>query len=174
MLKIVAIVVVVIAAFLLYASTRPDSFRVERTVAIKAPPGKVFPHIDTFANWAAWSPWEKMDPAMKKTASGPASGKGAVTEWEGNSKVGKGRMEILESVPPSKVVIKLDFVTPMEAHNTAEFTLSAQGDATTVTWAMHGPMPFASKVFTIFASMDRLVGKDFEAGLANLKTIAEK
>jgi uncharacterized protein YndB with AHSA1/START domain len=174
MLEIVAVVVVVIAAFLLYAATRPDTFRVERSVAIKAPPEKIFPHIDTFASWAAWSPWEKMDPAMKKTASGPASGKGAVTEWEGNSKVGKGRMEILESVPPSKVVIKLDFVTPMEAHNTAEFTLAAQGEGTNVTWAMYGPVPFASKVFTTFVSMDRLVGKDFEAGLASLKTLAEK
>jgi len=115
-----------------------------------------------------------MDPAMQRTYSGPESGKGSVYEWEGNNKVGKGRMEIIDAPPPSKVAIKLDFLKPFEAHNTAEFTLVPKGDATDVTWAMHGPSPFIAKVMSVFMSMDCMVGKDFEAGLTNLKAAAEQ
>ena len=175
MFKTIAIVVVVLlAAILIFAATTPDTFRVQRATSIKAPPEKIFPLINDLHGWDAWSPWEKMDPAMKRTFSGAASGKGAVYEWEGNHEVGKGRMEITESSPPSKVGIKLDFIKPFEAHNIAEFTLEAQGDFTNVTWAMHGPNPYIAKVIHIFFSMDSMVGKQFEAGLANLKTIAEK
>ena len=175
MFKIIAIVVgVLLAALLIYAATQPDTFRVQRAISIKAPPEKIFPLINDLHSWGAWSPWEKMDPAMKRTFSGAASGKGAVYEWEGNHEVGKGRMEIMESSPPSKVVIKLDFIKPFEAHNIAEFTLESKGDSTNVTWAMHGPNPYIAKVIHIFFSMDSMVGKQFEAGLANLKTIAEK
>ena len=167
-------VVVVIAAVLALAATRPDTFRVERSTTIKAPPEKVYALIDDFHQWQQWSPWERLDPAMKRQHGGAAKGKGALYGWEGNKEVGKGQMEITEATPPSRVVIKLDFLAPFEAHNTAEFVLVPQGDATTVTWAMFGPNLFIGKVMSLFASMDRLVGKDFERGLANLKAVAEK
>lgn len=172
--KIAIVVVVLIAAVLAFAATKPDTFRVERSTSIKAPPEKIFALINDFHNWGAWSPWEKMDPAMKRTHSGAASGKGEVYEWEGNSKVGAGRMEITESSPPSKVIIKLDFIKPFEGHNIAEFVLEPKGDTTNVTWAMHGPAPYISKLMTVFVSMDSMVGKDFETGLANMKAVAEK
>ena len=167
-------VVVVIAAVLALAATRPDTFRVERSTTIKAPPEKVYALIDDFHQWQQWSPWERLDPAMKRNHGGAPKGKGALYGWEGNKEVGKGQMEITEATPPSRVVIKLDFLAPFEAHNTAEFVLAPQGDATTVTWAMSGPNLFIGKVMSLFASMDRLVGKDFERGLANLKAVAEK
>jgi uncharacterized protein YndB with AHSA1/START domain len=175
MLKTIAIVIVVLIAVLLgLAAMKPDTFRVQRTTAIKAPPDKVFALINDFRQWGQWSPWERLDPDLKRTFSGPASGKGAVYEWTGNNKVGAGRMEITEPVPPTKLVIKLDFIKPFEGHNIAEFTLEPQGDATQLTWAMHGPTPFVSKLMQVFVSMDALIGKDFEAGLANLKAAAEK
>jgi len=172
--KIALIVVVLISAVLAYAATKPDTFRVQRSAHIKATPELIFPHIDTLTNWAAWSPWEKLDPAMKKAPSGPVSGKGAVYEWDGNTDVGTGRMEITESTPPSRIMIKLDFLKPFEAHNQAEFALERVGDATHVTWAMFGPQPYLMKVMGLFINCEKMVGKDFEAGLANLKTIVEK
>lgn len=172
--KIAIVVVVLLAALLAFAATKPDTFRVERSTSIKASPAKIFPLINDFHVWDAWSPWEKMDPAMKRTHSGASSGKGEVYEWEGNSKVGAGRMEITESSPPSKVIIKLDFIKPFEGHNIAEFVLEPKGDTTNVTWAMHGPAPYISKLMTVFVSMDSMVGKDFETGLANMKAVAEK
>ena len=175
MLKTIAIVVVVVlAGLLLYATTRPDSFRVQRTASIKATPDKVFAFVNDFHQWGAWSPWEKLDPALERTHSGATSGKGAVYAWQGNSKVGQGRMEIIDATPPAKLVIKLDFIKPFEAHNTAEFLFEPLGSTTQLTWAMHGPSPFVSKLMGIFFSMDSLVGKDFETGLANLKAAAER
>ncbi len=175
MLKKIAIaVVVLVAALLAYAATRPDTFRVERATSIKAPPEKIFALIDDLHAWSAWSPFEKKDPAMKRNLSGAPNGKGAVYEWEGNKEIGKGRMEITDTSPPSRVSIKLDFVKPFEAHNVVDFTLVPQGDATNVTWAIHGPSPFISRVIGIFCNMDKMIGKDFETGLASLKTIAEK
>jgi uncharacterized protein YndB with AHSA1/START domain len=175
MVKIIAVIVVVlIAALLIFAATKPDTFRVQRSASIKAPPEKIFALINNVHSWGSWSPWEKMDPAMKRTHSGAANGKGAVYEWEGNNKVGKGRMEITETSPPSRVTIKLDFIKPFEAHNIAEFTLDATGGSTNVTWAMHGPSPYIAKVMHVFFNMDSMVGKNFETGLTNLKTIAEK
>ena len=175
MFKTIAIVVVVlIAGVLVFAVTRPDAFRVERSVTIKALPEKIYPYFDDFNRWAVWSPWEKLDPAMKRTFSGPPAGKGSVYAWEGNSKVGAGRMEILESSPSSKLLIKLDFIKPFEGHNTAEYTLVPSGDTTQVTWAMYGPASYVSKLMGVFVSMDSMIGKDFEAGLANLKAAAEK
>ena len=175
MFKIIALVVVVlVVALLLFAATKPDTFRVQREASIKAPPEKIFAHINDLHRWGSWSPWEKLDPAMRRTYGGAVQGKGAVYEWDGNLNVGKGRMEITDTSPPSKVVIKLDFVKPFEAHNMAEFTLEAKGDLTNVTWAMYGPNPYLAKVIHIFFSMDRMVGKQFETGLANLKTIAEQ
>jgi hypothetical protein len=175
MFKIIAIVVVVlVAAVLGFALTKPDSFNVQRTTKINAPSEKIFPLINDFHGWSSWSPWENVDPAMKRTHSGAARGLGAVYEWDGNSKVGKGRMEITEASAPSKVTIKLDFLKPIEGHNIAEFTLEPEGDSTNVTWAMRGPAPFISKVIQVFISMDSMLGKEFETGLANLKSAAEK
>jgi len=174
MFKVIALViVVVVVALLVFAATKPDTFLVQRSASIKAPPEKIFPLINDFHRWDAWSPWEKKDPAMKRALGAVASGKGAVYEWEGNNEVGKGRMEIAESSPPSKVTIRLDFVKPFEAHNTVEFALDPKGDATNVTWAMQGHTPYFAKVIHVFFDMDSMVGKDFEAGLANLKTLAE-
>ena len=175
MLKIILIVVaVLILGVLGLAMTKADTFTVQRSASIKAPPEKIFAALDDFHRWPDWSPWEKLDPDMKRTQSGAASGKGAVYAWEGNSKVGAGRMEILESTPASRVAIQLDFIKPFEGHNTATFTLQPQGDATNVNWTMTGPTPFVSKLMQVFVSMDSMIGKDFESGLANLKALSEK
>lgn len=175
MLKTILIVVVVlIVAILIYAATKPDSYRIQRSANIAAPPDKVFAFINDLHSWASWSPWEKKDLAMKKAHSGASQGKGAVLEWDGNKDVGTGRMEVLESTPPSKIQIKLDFLKPFESHNTAEFTLAPNAGSTQVTWAMFGPQSYMLKVMTLFCSMDKMVGKDFEEGLSNLKALAEK
>lgn len=175
MFKTIAIVVIVlIAGVLLYAATRPDTFRVQRSASIQAPPEKIFPLINDLHSHIAWSPWEKKDPAMKKTHSGAASGAGAIYEWEGNKEIGQGRMEITESSPFSRIVMAMHFIKPFEAHNTAEFTLEPTGDATTVTWAIYGPNPYLAKVMHLIFNMDRMIGKEFEAGLASLKAITEK
>ena len=170
---IVIVLALVIAAVLILAATKPDRFRIERTATLKAPADKIFPLIADFHQWLNWSPWEGRDPQLKRAYSGAERGKGAVYAWDGNKNVGSGRMEILEAIASSKVVIKLDFLTPFEAHNTAEFTMLPQGGATNVIWVMHGPAPFLSKVMQVFMNMDRMIGKDFEIGLANLKTIIE-
>jgi hypothetical protein len=175
MLKTIAIVLVVlIAAVLGVAAMRPDTFRVERGAAIKAPPEKLFPLINDLRTWRTWSPWEKKDPGMKRTYSATTSGKSATYGWEGNGDVGQGRMEITESVPSSKITIKLDFIKPFEGHNTVVFALQPQGDMTNVTWTMEGPVPFLGKIIHVFIDMDKMVGGDFETGLANLKAAAEK
>ncbi len=159
---------------LIFAATRPDNFRVERSIAIKAEPAKVYALLNDFHHFPSWSPWQSLDPAMKVTHSGAASGQGAVYEWSGNDAVGVGRMEILKTVPPSSVTVKLDFLKPFEAHNTSEYTLTSNAGMTTVTWAMYGPSPYIIKIMGVFVSMDSMVGKDFERGLAALKAIAEK
>lgn len=175
MFKIMAIVVVVfVAAVLIYAATRPDTFRVQRATSIKAPPEKIFALINHLHSWVSWSPYEKKDPTMKRTYAGAASGVGAVYEWDGNQEIGKGRMEIATTSPPSKVTLKLDFIRPFECHNIVDFTLEAQSDSTKVTWDMHGPNRFIGKVVSIFIDLDNMCGKDFEAGLANLKAQAEE
>ncbi|GGY23245.1 polyketide cyclase [Rhodanobacter panaciterrae] len=173
MFKIILIIVVVlIVAVLVFAATQPGTFKVERAAAIKAPPEKILALINDFRRWAVWSPWEKLDPALERSYSGAASGPGAVYAWQGNNKVGQGRMEILAS-SPSATTIKLDFIKPFEAHNIADFTLLPQGDSTVLTWAMHGPKPYMAKLMHMFFNMDKLVGGDFERGLANLKAAAE-
>jgi uncharacterized protein YndB with AHSA1/START domain len=175
MLYTVLIVVgILLAAILGFAATKPGTFRVEREKSIQAPPEKIFDLIKDFHRWGTWSPWEKLDPAMKRTFSGPDSGEGAVYEWSGNSKAGQGRMEIADISQGSKIVIKLDFIKPFEAHNIAEFTLDRDGGSTNITWAMFGPQVYMAKVMSVFVSMDKMIGKDFEAGLTNMKAIAEK
>jgi len=172
--KIAIVILVLLAAVLIYAATKPDTFEVQRSATIKAPPEKIFPLLNDFHSWQTWSPWEKLDPALKRTYSGAPSGQGSVYAWEGNSKVGAGRMEVMQSIPSSRIGIKLDFLKPFEGHNVAEFTLAPNGDSTTVTWAMRGPNPYLGKVMSVFVNMDRMVGRDFETGLANLKAAAER
>lgn len=172
--KIALIVVVLVAGVLTYAATKPDSFRIERAATIKAPPERIFALINDFRQWEAWSPWEKIDPALKRTYSGGASGKGAVYAWTGDKNVGSGRMEIIESSPPSRIVLRLDFSEPFEAHNQVQFSLESRGDSTTLTQAMYGPSPYMSKLMSIFFDMDKMVGEKYEEGLASIKAIAEK
>lgn len=175
MLKWIALVMALaVAVVLVLAANRPGTFRVERTARIQAPPEKVQGYIEDFHLWAQWSPFEKLDPQMQRSFSGTDKGRGAVYAWEGNGKAGAGRMEILEIDPGSRVTIALDFRKPFKASNTAEFTLVPRDGGTEVTWAMFGPVPFVAKIMHLFFDVDRMVGKDFEAGLANLKALAEK
>jgi hypothetical protein len=171
---VVIAVVVAIAAVLIFAATRPDAFAVERSTSIGAGPDKIFPLINDFKSWTSWSPYENKDPAMKRTYSTATSGKGAVYEWDGNSQVGKGRIEIIDAAAPSRVTIKLDMIKPMEGHNIVNFTLEPRGGATQLTWAMRGSCAYMAKLFGLFCDMDKMIGKDFEAGLANLKMLAER
>jgi Polyketide cyclase / dehydrase and lipid transport len=179
MLEIIAIVAVALAIatvlVLIVASRKPDSFTVRRAAVVHAPAERIFPRVNNFQQWAKWSPWENRDPAMKRSFSGPESGKGAVYAWDGNRNVGSGRMEILDASQPSKILIKLDFFKPFEGHNTAEFTFAPERDAsaTNVIWVMQGPSPFMSKVMQVFMNFDAMIGRDFEAGLANLKKLTE-
>lgn len=174
-LKILAaLVVVFVIGVLAVAMTKPDTFAVQRSATIKAPPEKIFAVLNDFRRWPDWSPWEKLDPQMKRTLGGAERGRGATYAWQGNSQAGAGRMEIIDSVPAQKVGIQLDFIEPFEGHNVTTFTLAPQGDATQVNWRMAGPTPFVSKLMQVFVDMDTLIGKDFEAGLANLKALAER
>jgi uncharacterized protein YndB with AHSA1/START domain len=178
MLEVIAIIAIVLAIVivivLILAATKPATFSVQRAIDIAAPPERIFPLINDFHQWGSWSPWEKKDPEMKRSFSGPQSGKGAVYGWEGNKNVGSGRMEILEASTPSKILIRLDFFTPFEGHNTAEFTIQPQGGASHVNWVMRGPASFMSKLMQVFINLDRMIGKDFEAGLSSLKTLSEQ
>lgn len=175
MIKTILIVVVVLlVTLLIYAAIKPDTFRLERTAAIKAAPEKIFPLINDIHQWEKWSSFEENDSTIKRTYSGAASGKGAVYEWNSDKQVGQGRMEIIESTPSTKVVFKIDFIKPMEGHNTIEFTIMPQVDSTMVTWTTYGPNPYISRLMTVFFSMDKMLGSHFEKGLANLKTIAER
>jgi len=182
MFEVIAIIAVVlavaIAIVLILAAAKPARFSVQRATTVKAPPDAIFPLINDFHQWGSWSPYENKDPAMKRSYSGAASGRGAVYGWEGNKNVGSGRMEILDTSAPTKIVIKLDFFTPFEGHNTAEFTMLPQGDATSlttnVTWLMHGPAPFMSKVMQVFINLDNMIGKDFEICFVNQTATTEK
>ncbi|UGY19687.1 SRPBCC family protein [Bradyrhizobium septentrionale] len=178
MFETIAIIAVIlalaIAVILILAATKPGTLRVTRAISIDAPAERVFPLINDFHQWTVWSPYENRDPDMKRIYSGAERGQGAVYAWDGNKNVGAGRMEILQSSAASKIVIKLDFIKPFEGHNTAEFTMLPQGDATSVTWTMYGPAVFMSKVMQVFMNLDRMIGRDFEIGLANLKKLTEK
>jgi len=167
------VVVVVIAGILIFAATKPDVFRVTRSASIKAPAEKIQAQLADLHGWQAWSPWEKMDPAMKRSFGGAQKGKGATYAWEGNGNVGQGRMEITEAAA-DRVAMDLDFVKPFEAHNKVVFALSPRGDTTEVTWSMVGPVPYFAKIMHVFLDMDRMVGSQFETGLANLKAVTEK
>ena len=172
--KIAIVLLIIIAGILGTAATKPDNFSVSRSVEIKAPPEKIIGLVSDFHQWPRWSPWEKLDPGMKRTFSGAPNGKGAIYNWSGNSDVGAGRMEVTEVQMPGKVVIDLDFQEPFASSNVTEFTFAPKGETTTVTWDMRGPMPFVSKVMSVFVSMDAMIGKDFEKGLASMKAAAEQ
>jgi uncharacterized protein YndB with AHSA1/START domain len=162
-----------LALLCLIAAFRPDKFRVERSAEIAAPPAKVFALLQDFHEWPKWSPWEKLDPHMTRTHSGAAAGVGAKYAWKGDKKVGEGAMEILEAQAPTRLRIKLDFLVPFEAHNLTLFDLSAAGSGTRITWAMEGSQPFLFRLMCLFMSMDKMVGRDFEKGLAAMKSVAE-
>ena len=168
------LVVVVVASVLLFAATRPDAYGIQRTTAIDVPPEKIFPLITDFRQWPRWSPFEALDPEMKRSYSGAPSGKGAVYDWQGNAQAGQGRMEIVDVSPPASVTIQVDFVKPFDAHNLNQFTLDPHGGSTRVTWSMRGTQPFVLKAMSIFISPDRLLGKHFETGLSKLKSVAQR
>ena len=174
MLTALIVILAAIALLLLLASTRPNVFRIQRTARIRAPAERIYPLIEDFHRWGEWSPYEKLDPNLQRTYSGPASGRGAVYEWSGNSKAGNGRMEITDTAQPDRVTIQLDFIKPFRARNVAEFRLTPRGDATEVTWEMHGQSAFMHKLLGLFFNMDKLIGRDFETGLSNLKTATER
>lgn len=171
---VILVPLALLAALLLYAGTRPDMFRVQRSAVIKAPPWKVFALIDDLRSFNSWSPYERKDPGLKGTYSGAARGVGAAYAWQGR-KVGAGRMEITASRAPNSVTLQLDVVRPFKARHTVEFTLRAEGDALTiVTWALYGHAPYLSKLVGVVLDIDGRIGKDFEAGLANLRALTER
>jgi hypothetical protein len=174
MIKIIAVaVVLVVAAVLILAATRPDTFRVQRSASIQAPPDKVFPLINDLRRFSAWSPYEKKDPNMVRAYSGPAAGPGATYAFSGNKDAGKGTIKITDATEASQVRMNLLMLEPIECDNKVEFTLEPKGDVTQVTWSLQGPVPYMAKIVHLFLDMDKMVGKDFEVGLENLKHLAE-
>jgi uncharacterized protein YndB with AHSA1/START domain len=168
-----ALIALVLAALLLFASTRPDNFHVERSVTIDAPPEKIFPFINDFRQWDAWTPFDK-DPAIKKTYSDSTIGKGAHFAWEGNKKVGIGNITITDSMPPHALLFELHMIKPFEGRNHAAIRLAPVGDATRVTWSLDDKHRLMLKTMRLFMNLDKLIGKDFEVGLHRLKALAEK
>ncbi len=173
MKKLIRIVLLLVAVLLIVITTRPAQYHVERSTTIAAPAALIQSHVEDFHQWKAWSPWEHLDPAMKTEFSGAPSGVGAVYYWSGNDKAGEGRMTIVESVPASKVGIKLEFLKPFKSTNSCAFALSPQGEGTQVVWSMDGNNDLMGKAASLFMSMDKVIGKDFEQGLANLKQVTE-
>jgi hypothetical protein len=167
-----ALAFIAIILFVIIAG-RPDEFIVTRSTTISAPPGKIFPHINDLHKWEAWSPWAKLDPNAKNSFAGADSGRGAAMSWDGNKKIGAGRMTIIESAPNDLIRFKLEFIRPFKATNAAEFTLKPEGSQTVVTWSMTGKNNFFFKAFGILMNCDKMVGRDFEKGLASLKSVAE-
>ncbi|WP_382321887.1 SRPBCC family protein [Hydrogenophaga sp. UC242_53] len=175
MLKILALLIgVAIAALLLYAASRPDRFHVERSTTIQASAERLHPLINDLQRFNTWNPYARKDPAMQGQYSGPTAGTGAVYEFQGNKDVGKGRIGITASSAPSSVTMQLDMFEPFEGHNVVTFSLVPEGEATRVTWAMDGPSPFIARLIGVFMNMDQMIGRDFEAGLSYLKSLAEK
>ncbi len=171
--KILIALAAVVAVFVVVVSLQPSTFRVTRSATLAAPPAVVFALVNDFHAWDAWSPWAKLDPAMKATFEGPTSGTGAIYTWTGNNDVGAGRMTIIETRPLELVRIKLEFLKPFAATNTTDFTFKSEGNQTNVTWAMFGDQSFLAKAFGLFVDCDKMLGVDFEKGLASMKTVAE-
>lgn len=166
-------VAVIVVVFVAIVAMRPAEFRVVRSATVAAPASVVFAQVNDFHRWEAWSPWAKLDPAMKQTHAGAPAGAGAVYSWSGNNKVGEGRMTLTESRPSDLIRIKLEFLKPFAATNAAEFTFKPEGRQTVVTWSMSGRNNFMFKAVGLFMSMDKMIGRDFEKGLAQLKTMVE-
>lgn len=165
---------VLVLVFVFVVALQPSDFRVTRSATIAAPPAAVFSQVNDFHKWQAWSPWAKMDPEARNTFTGAPAGTGAVFTWDGNSKVGEGRMTLTESRPPDLIRIRMDFVRPFKGTNDVEFTFRPEGDQTVVTWAMAGRNNFLAKAICLFMSMDKMVGGEFEKGLAQMKANAER
>lgn len=173
LVRILIAVNLLLVAVLILAATKPNTMRVERSIEIAAPPAKIYPLLDDFRQWRQWAPQGKDDATMTRTYSGAPSGTGAVSEWRGKGSTGVGRMEIVESAQDRRVVVKTDFAKPFVAHNLNEFTLELTAAGTRVTWTMQGSNLYVMKVMGLFIKMDRVAGEHFEAGLRNLKTVAE-
>lgn len=163
-----------LAVLLAYAATRPDVFRVQRSATINAAPERIYPLINDMRAFNTWNPFNKKDPAIKLDYRGPAAGGGAAFDFHGNKDVGSGSLQITDSTAPSRVAMQLHMIEPFEGRNDIEFTLVPNGATTNVTWAMHGPSPYISKLMGIFFNMDQMIGNDFEAGLSGLKARAEQ
>ena len=174
LLAVASLLAIAVVTILIMASTVPSTFRYERQAVIGAPEDVVYAQLEDFHRWGAWSPWEKLDPAMKKTFEGPDEGVGATYAWTGNSDVGQGRMTITDAAPPKALTIKLDFIEPFPATNTTKFELSPADGGTRVNWSMTGDNSFMGKIFCVFIDMDEMIGKDFEKGLASLKQVSEQ
>jgi hypothetical protein len=173
LLAVLLLIVVGVGTVLVLASTKPDQYTVVRSTGIGAPPEVVFGYVNDFHRWPEWSPWEKLDPAMKRTLSGAESGVGAEYAWVGNQDVGEGRMKITTSEPSSKIGVQLDFIKPFESSSVCDFALAPAEGGTQVTWTMTGNHNFMSKVMCVFVDMDQMIGKDFEKGLVTLKSVSE-
>ena len=175
MIKIALLVITAaVGVVLAYAATKPDSYTVSRSQVINAPAEQLYAIINTPREFERWSPYQARDPQLKNTYSGPASGVGARVEFAGNNQVGEGTVEIVGSTAPSEVKMRLTMVRPFSAINDVTYSIKPDAGGTEVTWAMAGPTPFVSKLMQVFVNMDTMIGKDFEEGLANLKTLAEK
>ena len=170
---ILIVLAAVVVVFIVVVAMQPAEFRIMRTATLSAPPADVFPHVNDFHNWEAWSPWAKLDLAAKNSFEGAAAGAGAIFKWSGNRQVGEGMMTMTESQPNDLIRIKLEFLRPFKATNTTEFTFKPEGNQTVVTWSMSGRNNFISKAFCLFMNMDKMVGGDFEKGLANMKSVVE-
>lgn len=166
-------IVVVLAIVLGVVASQPADFKIERSTTIAAPPEKIFGYVNDLHQWTHWSPWEKLDPNLSREYTGPASGVGASYAWSGNNKVGQGKMTITDSQLPKLVQIRLEFLMPFQATNMSEFAFTSQGAGTHVNWSMTGHNNFMGKLFGLLMNMDKMVGKDFEKGLASLKTVSE-
>jgi hypothetical protein len=173
MLPILLAIAFIAIIFFIVTAGRPDEFKVTRSTKISASPGKIFPHVNDLRKWEAWSPWAKLDPNAKNSFEGADSGTGAAMSWDGNKKIGAGRMTIIESEPDDLIRFKLEFVRPFKATNTAEFTFKPEDSQTVVTWTMTGKSNFGFKIFGLFMNCDKMCGDQFEKGLAAMKSVAE-
>jgi hypothetical protein len=169
--KILIVLVAVVAVFAVVVALLPSEYRIARSTTVSAP--EVFAQVNDFHNWEAWSPWAKLDPSAKTTFEGPAAGQGAVLAWSGNDKVGEGRMTLTESRPAELVRIRVDFVKPFAGTSTSEFNFKPAGNQTAVTWAMSSQRNFLEKAMCLFVNMDKMLGGEFEKGLAQMKSVAE-
>src|SRR5262249_32595798 len=173
LINLLVVLAIAIAVFLVVVALQPADFKISRSTAIAAAPAEAFSQVNDFHRWENWSPWAKIDPAMKTTFDGPALGEGSAYSWSGNNKVGEGKMTVTKSQPSEQILIKLEFLRPFKATNMAEFTFKPEGPGTRVTWTMSGKKNFVAKAFQLFVNMEKMLGPDFEKGLAQLRSVVE-